>query len=75
MSIRLTRTYFTLSILKLWISPPDHAPSAFQVTKHKAEFSHEAAAGAASFFAAREYEKHVEKNGHPANHAVAKELL
>ena len=47
----------------------------FQASKHQAELSHEAMSGAAAFFAAREYEKHVEKNGHPPNHAVAKELL
>lgn len=50
-------------------------PSAFQVTNHKAELSHELIAGAASFEAARAYEKHVAENGQPANHAVAKELL
>jgi len=43
--------------------------------KHKADISHELLAGAASFAAAREYEKHVEKNGQPDNHALAKELL
>jgi len=43
--------------------------------KHDAKLSHELLAGAASFEAAREYEKHVEKNGQPVNHAVAKELL
>ncbi|KAF7330550.1 hypothetical protein MVEN_02494700 [Mycena venus] len=32
-------------------------------------------AGAASFVAAREYEKHCEKNGKPQSHAEAKELL
>ncbi|KAJ7773260.1 hypothetical protein B0H16DRAFT_143319 [Mycena metata] len=42
---------------------------------HKSDISHELLAGAASFAAAREYEKHCEKNGKPASHAEAKELL
>ncbi|KAJ7041858.1 hypothetical protein C8F04DRAFT_110112 [Mycena alexandri] len=42
---------------------------------HKAEMSHELLAGAASFAAAREYEKHCEKNGKPQSHAEMKELL
>jgi len=43
--------------------------------RHKPELSHELLAGAASFEAAREYEKHVERNGAPPSHAMAKELL
>ncbi|RMZ78934.1 hypothetical protein DV737_g3713, partial [Chaetothyriales sp. CBS 132003] len=43
--------------------------------EHEAKLSHELLAGAASAFAAREYEKHQEANGKPANHQVAKELL
>ncbi|KAJ7184669.1 hypothetical protein C8R46DRAFT_1208853 [Mycena filopes] len=43
--------------------------------KHKADISHQLLAGAASFAAAREYEKHCEKNGKPQSHAEAKELL
>ncbi|GJJ14816.1 hypothetical protein Clacol_009084 [Clathrus columnatus] len=42
---------------------------------HKAEFSHELIAGAASFEAAKAYEKHCAANGKPASHALAKELL
>ncbi|KAJ6517299.1 hypothetical protein C8R47DRAFT_1086924 [Mycena vitilis] len=43
--------------------------------KHKADISHELLAGAASFAAAHEYEKHCEKNGKPQSHAEMKELL
>ncbi|KAJ7650291.1 hypothetical protein FB45DRAFT_14324 [Roridomyces roridus] len=42
---------------------------------HKSEISHELLAGAASFFAARELEKHQEKNGKPVSHAETKALL
>ncbi|KAJ7707723.1 cipC protein [Mycena rosella] len=42
---------------------------------HKADMSHELLAGAASFAAAHEYEKHCEANGKPQSHAEAKELL
>ncbi|PHH90135.1 hypothetical protein CDD83_4417 [Cordyceps sp. RAO-2017] len=47
-----------------------------QVTNrpHEAKLSHELMGGAAAFAAAREYEKHVAKNGHPDKHAKAKEL-
>lgn len=34
-----------------------------------------AAAGAAAFFAMREYEKHQEQNGQPPSHEFAKELM
>ncbi|KAI0337646.1 hypothetical protein BDW22DRAFT_1433179 [Trametopsis cervina] len=43
--------------------------------QHKASLSHELIAGAAAFEAAKAYEHHVEREGQPANHAVAKELL
>ncbi|KAJ7148607.1 hypothetical protein C8R46DRAFT_1044681 [Mycena filopes] len=43
--------------------------------KHQSDISHQLLAGAASFAAAREYEKHCEKNGKPQSHAEAKELL
>ena len=48
-----------------------------QVTNapHKAELSHELIAAAASYEAAKAYEKHVAANGKPDNHAQAKELL
>jgi len=42
---------------------------------HKAALSHELIASAASFAAAKAYEKHCEENGKPANHKVAVELL
>ncbi|KAJ7650288.1 hypothetical protein FB45DRAFT_859113 [Roridomyces roridus] len=42
---------------------------------HKAEVSHELLAGAASYFAAKELEKHQAQNGKPASHAEAKALL
>ncbi|KAF7342044.1 hypothetical protein MVEN_01791700 [Mycena venus] len=42
---------------------------------HKAKLTHELIAAAASYEAARAYEKHVEKNGKPASHDEAKALL
>ncbi|KAH9482661.1 hypothetical protein JR316_0004761 [Psilocybe cubensis] len=42
---------------------------------HKAQLSHELIAAAASYEAAKAYEKHVEENGKPESHAKAKELL
>ncbi|KAF9055326.1 hypothetical protein BDZ89DRAFT_1125091 [Hymenopellis radicata] len=42
---------------------------------HKATLSHELIAAAASFEAAKAYEDHCAKNGKPASHAMAKELL
>ncbi|KAG2347774.1 hypothetical protein BDR05DRAFT_926397 [Suillus weaverae] len=42
---------------------------------HTAKLSHELIAAAASYEAAKAYEKHVQKNGKPANHAQAVELL
>ncbi|THH15501.1 hypothetical protein EW146_g4983 [Bondarzewia mesenterica] len=42
---------------------------------HKAELSHELIAGAASYEAAKAWEKHCESSGKPASHAQAKELL
>jgi len=42
---------------------------------HKAELSHELLAAAASYEAAKAYEKHQEANGKPATHAKAKEFL
>jgi len=44
-------------------------------TKHQSSLSHEAMSGAAAFYAAKKYEEHVAKNGHPPNHALAKELI
>ncbi|KJA25335.1 hypothetical protein HYPSUDRAFT_76067 [Hypholoma sublateritium FD-334 SS-4] len=42
---------------------------------HKATLSHELIAAAASYEAAKAYEKHCEENGQPASHAEAKEIL
>ncbi|EJF64810.1 hypothetical protein BD309DRAFT_962265 [Dichomitus squalens] len=42
---------------------------------HKAELSHELIAAAASYEAAKAYEKHVAASGQPPSHAKAKELL
>ncbi|KAG2147552.1 hypothetical protein DEU56DRAFT_784561 [Suillus clintonianus] len=42
---------------------------------HTAKLSHELIASAAAYEAAKAYEKHVQKNGKPANHAKAVELL
>ncbi|PYI32475.1 putative phosphoglycerate mutase family protein [Aspergillus indologenus CBS 114.80] len=43
--------------------------------EHKAKFSHELIAGAASFEAMKAYEQHQERNGKPESHEMAKELL
>ncbi|CAG7854678.1 SubName: Full=Related to phosphoglycerate mutase family protein, putative-Aspergillus clavatus {ECO:0000313/EMBL:CCA66420.1} [Serendipita indica DSM 11827] len=53
----------------------DEAQAYEQVKHHKASFTHELLAGAASYEAAKAYEKHVAENGQPASHAEAKELL
>ncbi|OGE56924.1 hypothetical protein PENARI_c002G06315 [Penicillium arizonense] len=42
---------------------------------HEGKFSHEFAAGAASFAAMKAYEDHQKKSGQEVNHAFAKELL
>ncbi|KAI0039230.1 putative phosphoglycerate mutase family protein [Auriscalpium vulgare] len=44
-------------------------------TPHKPKLSHELISGAAAYEAAKAYENHVAKNGKPASHAEAKELL
>ncbi|KAJ7662094.1 hypothetical protein DFH06DRAFT_1042981 [Mycena polygramma] len=53
--------------------------TAFNATEnpetHKAKFTHELIAAAASYQAARAYEKHVEAHGKPASHDQAKALL
>ncbi|KIK03211.1 hypothetical protein K443DRAFT_676874 [Laccaria amethystina LaAM-08-1] len=43
--------------------------------EHKAHLSHELIAAAASYEAAKAYEKHCADNGKPSSHAKAKELL
>ncbi|CAP96575.1 hypothetical protein E8E15_003064 [Penicillium rubens] len=42
---------------------------------HEGKFSHEFAAGAASFAAMKAYEDHERKEGKPVSHAFAKELI
>jgi len=55
----------------------DQAQAYEQVTNapHKAELSHELIAAAASYEAAKAYEKHVAANGAPPSHEKAKEIL
>ena len=52
-----------------------HAKPQVTNAPHKAELSHELIAAAASYEAAKAYEKHVAANGKPDNHAQAKEIL
>ncbi|KAF4981398.1 hypothetical protein F66182_17167 [Fusarium sp. NRRL 66182] len=47
----------------------------YQNTNHEASFSHELIAGAASYEAAKAYERHCEANGQPASHDEAKEIM
>ncbi|KAF9222948.1 hypothetical protein BS17DRAFT_707562, partial [Gyrodon lividus] len=42
---------------------------------HKAKLSHELIAAAASYEAMKAWNDHLEKNGKPASHAKAKEIL
>ncbi|GJN71553.1 CipC1 protein, concanamycin induced protein C [Purpureocillium lilacinum] len=42
---------------------------------HEAKWSHELIGGAAAFEAAKAYEDHVARNGHPDEHSTAKEIL
>jgi len=63
-----------------WFSNDSHEARAYaQVTQaeghHKAHLSHELIAAAASYEAMKAYHKHCEKNGQPASHAQAKEIL
>ncbi|KAI0797484.1 hypothetical protein C8Q75DRAFT_728778 [Abortiporus biennis] len=46
-----------------------------QNAPHKAKLSHELIAAAASYEAAKAYEKHCEENGEPSSHAKAKEIF
>ncbi|KAG1842009.1 hypothetical protein DFJ58DRAFT_66360 [Suillus subalutaceus] len=61
----------------MWFtSDSEESQAHSQVTGgHSAKLSHELLASAASYEAAKAYEKHVQKNGKPANHAMAVELL
>ncbi|KIM84851.1 hypothetical protein PILCRDRAFT_67324 [Piloderma croceum F 1598] len=58
-------------------SESDEAQAHAELTNapHKASVTHELLASGIAFEAAREYEKHVEKNGKPANHKAAVEIL
>ncbi|KAJ7908378.1 hypothetical protein B0H13DRAFT_1617535 [Mycena leptocephala] len=61
-----------------WFSDDsDEAQAYDQVTSapHKAALSHELIAAAASYEAAKAYEKHCAENGQPESHAKAKELF
>ncbi|KAJ7046332.1 hypothetical protein C8F04DRAFT_939170 [Mycena alexandri] len=61
-----------------WFSDDsDQAQAYDQVTNapHKAALSHELIAAAASYEAAKAYEKHCAENGQPESHAKAKELM
>ncbi|GBE87633.1 hypothetical protein SCP_1103100 [Sparassis crispa] len=60
-----------------WFSDDSSQADAYNqvTTGNKPEVSHELLAAAASFAAAKSYEDHVAKNGHPTSHAEAKELL
>ncbi|CAL5229764.1 g13148 [Coccomyxa viridis] len=66
-----------MGIFSNWGGSQDNQQNYDQVYNqpHEGKFSHEALAGAASFFAMREYEKHEEANGKPPNHQFAKEML
>ncbi|KAJ6588534.1 hypothetical protein B0H19DRAFT_1205909 [Mycena capillaripes] len=62
-----------------WFSHDSEEATAYNTASapetHKAKLTHELIAAAASYEAARAYEKHVEKNGKPASHDEAKALL
>ncbi|KAJ6591206.1 hypothetical protein DFH09DRAFT_196366 [Mycena vulgaris] len=62
-----------------WFSHDSEEATAYNTASapetHKSKFTHELIAAAASYEAARAYEKHVEKNGKPASHDEAKALL
>ncbi|KZZ92126.1 hypothetical protein AAL_06336 [Moelleriella libera RCEF 2490] len=63
-----------------WFDAPedsDQAQAYQQVTErhHEAKWSHELLGSAAAFEAAKAYEDHAARNGHPDSHAKAKEIL
>jgi len=61
-----------------WFSDDSYQAQAYdQVVNapHKAELSHELIAAAASYEAAKAYEKHCSENGKPASHAEANEIM
>ncbi|CAO1621016.1 unnamed protein product [Sympodiomycopsis kandeliae] len=57
-----------------WFSEDAHE-QVYGGQTHESKFSHELVAGAASFAAMRAYEQKEEREGKPANHAIAKEIL
>ncbi|CAG9940376.1 unnamed protein product [Clonostachys rosea f. rosea IK726] len=61
-----------------WFDDDSHEAQSYdQVVNrpHEAKWSHELLGGAAAFEAAKAYEDHVSRNGQPADHARAKEIL
>jgi hypothetical protein len=56
-------------------SEESQAHNDYHAAPHKAHLSHELIAAAASYEAAKAYEKHCEENGKPASHAKAKEIM
>ncbi|KIK03212.1 hypothetical protein K443DRAFT_676875 [Laccaria amethystina LaAM-08-1] len=61
-----------------WFSDDSNEAAAYDTVTnapHKSELSHQLLAAAASYEAAKAYEKHVEKNGKPDSHAKAKEII
>ncbi|KAK1243826.1 hypothetical protein MKX08_001964 [Trichoderma sp. CBMAI-0020] len=60
-----------------WFDDSDNQAQYEQVTErpHEAKWSHELIGGAAAYEAAKAYEDHVARNGHPDEHAQAKEIL
>ncbi|KDR70015.1 hypothetical protein GALMADRAFT_214784 [Galerina marginata CBS 339.88] len=61
-----------------WFSDDSDQAQAYDTVvnaPHKAELSHELIAAAASYEAAKQYEKHVAANGKPSSHSEAKEIL
>ncbi|KZT66023.1 CipC protein [Daedalea quercina L-15889] len=58
-----------------WFDDKSDAYDQVNNAPHKAELSHELIAAAASYEAAKAYEKHTAANGKPPSHAEAKELL
>ncbi|ORY95904.1 hypothetical protein BCR43DRAFT_506335 [Syncephalastrum racemosum] len=47
----------------------------FHSGKHEGSLTHELLAGAASYEAAKAYEKHCAENGKPTDHTKAKEIM
>lgn len=78
----LTQTTHNTQLLFIftmgWFDDDSEQAQAYQqVTErpHEAQWSHELIGGAAAYEAAKAYEDHVAENGHPDDHAKAKEIL